>query len=66
MYFNDDYPFGNNPFSDSKPGYWLFGEFIEEEEEDQYDPDDYPDDDDLPSASLITPRPSGELDDLPF
>lgn len=67
MYYYDDYPC-SNPFDERPNGYWLHGEYIVEDDEDEYDPDDYPDcnDDDTPPAFVIVPRSSDDVDDLPF
>ena len=65
MYYNDEFPWGKCPFS-TRPvsGYAAIDDYYDDDEE--YDPDDYPDDDNLPPAIAITPRPSDDVDDLPF
>ena len=57
-------PFSTHPIT----GYAALDDYYDEDEEDEYDPDDYPDcnDDDTPPAFVIVPRPSDDLDDLPF
>lgn len=65
MYYNDEFPC-SNPFDDRPNGYLIHGEYIVEDDEDDYDPD-CSDCDDAPSSIVIDPRPSDDVDDvLPF
>ena len=68
MYYFDEFPWGTCPFSPHPiTGYAALDDYFEDDE-DEYDPDDYPDcnDDDTPPAFVIVPRSSDDVDDLPF
>ena len=68
MFYYDDYPCGRCPYNEPAYGHCAYDEYCqyeEEEVEQQYYLDTC-DDDDAPPVIAITPRPSGELDDLPF
>ena len=67
MYYYDDYPCGRCPYNEPAYGHCAYDEYCsleDEEMEQQYYLDTC--DDDAPPAIVIIPRPSDDLDDLPF
>ena len=81
MYYYDDYPCARCPYNEPAYGHCAYDEYCQYEEEemeqqcyvdtcdddeDDASDDNESDDNDAPPAIVIIPRPSDDLDDLPF
>ena len=66
MFFNDDYPCGSCPYCEVTYGRCDYDEYCRYEEEEMEQQMFYDEECDAPPSPPVPPRPSGELDDLPF